>query len=125
MSDKPKCPTTVYGDTWSTRGHACGRTGAYEHEGKHYCKMHHPPTVKAKREAKHAKWIAEAQAKRAAEKQLLDRMSEQKRRAECFHDLLEALQLIQGMAVDQRGDDFNLSTEQWAQVHAAIAKATQ
>lgn len=42
------------------RGHACGRSANYEHEGKHYCKTHHPPTVKAKADIRTAKYNAES-----------------------------------------------------------------
>ena len=57
-AEKYKCQARTYppGVYWSA---ACGKTAAYEHEGVLYCKTHHPPNVKAKREAKHAKWNAE------------------------------------------------------------------
>ena len=38
-------------------------------------------------------------------------------------ELLEALKMVQTAAVDMRGEDFNLTTEQWAMFHKAITKA--
>ena len=38
--------------------------------------------------------------------------------------LLAALLMIKDAAIEQRGLNFNLTTEQWAVFHAAIAKAT-
>lgn len=39
-------------------------------------------------------------------------------------ELLEALYMVREAAIDMRGDDFNLTTEQWSKFHAVIAKAT-
>ncbi|MDO9252590.1 MAG: hypothetical protein Q7U48_13705 [Hydrogenophaga sp.] len=38
-------------------------------------------------------------------------------------ELLDVLIMIREAAIDMRGLDFNLTTEQWAQVHTVIAKA--
>lgn len=38
-------------------------------------------------------------------------------------ELVEALEMIHGAAMDMRGEDFNLSSDQWRKVHAALAKA--
>lgn len=38
-------------------------------------------------------------------------------------ELLEALKMVQEAAIDMRGEDFNLTTEQWSIFHAAIANA--
>lgn len=38
-------------------------------------------------------------------------------------ELLEALKMVQEAAFDMRGEDFNLTTEQWSIFHAAIANA--
>ena len=55
-----------------------------EHEGQFYCKMHHPPTAKAKKDANYEAHYSKWQADRAAAKELA-------RRAACFPELLEAL----------------------------------
>lgn len=39
-------------------------------------------------------------------------------------DLFSVLKMVQEAAIDMRGEDFNLTTEQWAVFHSAIAKAT-
>ncbi len=44
----------------------CRFKGTLEHEGKRYCRIHHPPTVKSKNDEKHRKWQAEWAAKDAA-----------------------------------------------------------
>lgn len=85
-----KCGERIYqgpGIGFST----CGNNAAYEHENKWFCKTHHPPTAKAKQDARNAvfdaKWAqdaAESEAKAAAQ-------TEQKRRADCYPDLLAAL----------------------------------
>lgn len=71
---------------------ACGRGAKYEYEGKHYCGTHHPPTVQAKRDAKRDEWMRRLDAERAARERNARAMAEQKRRADCFPALLEALQ---------------------------------
>lgn len=62
---KPQCCGSVRGDGWG-RPHQCARSGTLEHEGKLYCKTHHPPTVKAKDEERSARWRAEWAAEKAA-----------------------------------------------------------
>jgi hypothetical protein len=37
--------------------------------------------------------------------------------------LLDVLEMIKDAATERRGDDFNLSSEQWARVHSAIMRA--
>ena len=48
-------------------GSICGVTARYEHDGKHYCKTHHPPTVKAKRDARYAGYEQKFDERRSAE----------------------------------------------------------
>jgi len=48
VAPKPKCDGLI----WSGfRESFCGRTAKYEHDGRHFCKTHHPPTVQEKRVA--------------------------------------------------------------------------
>lgn len=49
--------------TWHSYG--CVRRGTLEHNGKTWCKIHHPPTVKAKDDARRATLDAEITAYRA------------------------------------------------------------
>ena len=88
MKTKHTCEGHVFSDHWSR---PCGKSAAHEYEGHWYCKTHHPPTVAAKSAARsewrQAKWDAEREAARA--KKLT--ADEQKRRADCYDDLLGAL----------------------------------
>ena len=86
-----KCNGTIFGDYWPYR---CGVTAKHEHEGSWYCKTHHPPTVKAKDAARSAKFSAKSDAERDAAQAKKLAADEQKQRADCYDDLLEALRLI-------------------------------
>lgn len=47
------CGRIVPRDTWgSFHTYSCGKPAPLEHEGKWYCKMHHPPTAGARKAAK-------------------------------------------------------------------------
>jgi hypothetical protein len=76
-------------DGWAS--YRCGNKAAYEHNDKHFCKRHHPPTVEAKQAAKHAAWNAEQDSKYANLKLAAEATTEQKRRADLYPDLLAAL----------------------------------
>ena len=85
---KPKCCGKVSpAGSWGS--YPCGKNASMEHEGKHYCKTHHPPTVKAKLDASRAKWRAEWDARRAREQAASDAAAEQKRRADAYDQLVE------------------------------------
>jgi hypothetical protein len=79
-------------EVWKGWGnYACVRAGNYEHEGRHFCKIHHPPSVAAKNKAKSDAWEAEWKLKTAAQNTARAEAAEQKRRAELFPELLDAL----------------------------------
>ena len=86
-----KCNGTIFRDYWTYR---CGVTAKHEHEGSWYCKTHHPPTVKAKGDARSANLRAKLYAERDAAQAKKLAADEQKQRADCYDDLLEALRLI-------------------------------
>ena len=86
-----KCNGTIFRDYWTYR---CGVTAKHEHEGSWYCKTHHPPTVKAKGDARSAKFRAKLDAERDAAQAKKLAADEQKQRADCYDDFLEALRLI-------------------------------
>ena len=118
MKTKHTCEGHVFSDYWSR---TCGKSAAHEHEGHWYCKTHHPPTVAAKSAAMsellQAKWDAEREAARA--KKLA--ADEQKRRADCYDDLLTELRLIAGTDPV----DAALDPQRAVRVaRAAIARAT-
>ena len=83
-----KCEAGVRSGYWSV---ACGKNAAYEHEGRWYCKTHHPPNVKAKQDARDAKWEADWKARREAANEADSAKLEVYRRADCYPDLLAAL----------------------------------
>lgn len=84
---KHTCCAPIY-SSGSYRSYRCDKGAKYEHEGDWYCKTHHPPTVKAKRDASYSKWVAERQAQRAEERAAEDAAAEQKRRAEAYDRLI-------------------------------------
>ena len=86
-----KCDGTIFGEYWPYR---CGVAAKHEYEGSWYCKTHHPPTVKAKDAARSAKLRAKLDAERDAAQAKKLSADEQKQRADCYDDLLEALRLI-------------------------------
>ena len=113
-----KCNGTILRNSWPYR---CGVTATHEYEGSWYCKTHHPPAVAAKSAARsellQAKWDAEREAARA--KRLA--ADEQKRRADCYDDLLTELRLIAGTDPV----DAALDPQRAVRVaRAAIARAT-
>ena len=95
---KPRCCHTSWSGGWGRDEVQCRHNASLEHEGKHYCKLHHPPTAQAKQEAKRAKWSAEVEAdrtKRAAERA---EAAEQKRRADCYGQLVERVKELEAAA---------------------------
>lgn len=98
---------------------ACCKNAAYEHEGKWFCKAHHPPTIKEKSAAKTAIMRAEWAKGAAESKAKATALAEQKRRADCYPDLLAALESL--LANLTEGDFISLTRIDVAR--AAIAKA--
>lgn len=120
MSEKQMCCATSYSGS-SFFGHKCGKTANVERDGKHYCGIHDPVRRSENQQAKREQWRAEYQAKQkqwAKEKADAD---EQKRRADCYPDLLGALQGL--MQVESRGRVMPAGQE-WDNARAAIKKAT-
>lgn len=60
-----RCVGNVY-DSRSFRGSQCRKDGVLEHDGKWWCKAHHPPTVREKYERAQAAWKAKEAARIAA-----------------------------------------------------------
>lgn len=91
MSEKKTCCAKVYGPGYF-RGKCCGKTAKIERNGEWYCGTHDPVRVeerrKARREAGQARWDAECAARKAKEAAAI----EQKRRSDCYDDLLTALE---------------------------------
>ena len=74
--------------------HRCDKKAKHEHEGHWYCKIHHPPTVRAKTDARNEKWEKEWAAKRERDALEAAQKAEQQRRATLYPDLIQAMQNI-------------------------------
>lgn len=108
------------GDTWFR--HACGKNAKFERDGKHYCGTHDPVAIRARRDKKNAQYDAEYNQRREVEKAKAAALAEQKRRADCFDDLLAALQLsVEAM---DGSNDSSLFGRAYKAAHLAIFKAT-
>ena len=118
MKTKHTCEGHVFSDYWSR---TCGKSAAHEHEGHWYCKTHHPTTVAAKRAARSELLQAKLDAEREAARAKKLAADEQKRRADCYDDLLTELRLIAGTDPV----DAALDPQRAVRVaRAAIARAT-
>jgi hypothetical protein len=123
-----KCEGVVW-TVESYRSHRCNKNAAHEHEGHWFCKTHHPPSIEAKNDARSAKWKAELDAQNVANKAESAAKAEQKRRADCYPDLLAALEEIlpwipKTSASEGGASSFSENVRAADKVRAAIAKAT-
>ena len=116
MKTKHTCEGHVFHNYWSR---PCGKSAAHEHEGHWYCKTHHPPTVAAKSAARSELLQAKLDAEREAARAKRLAADEQKRRADCYDDLLEALQ-----AIINDGLHCDVVPHLHTKARAAIARAT-
>lgn len=91
---KPKCCGQVC-PPGSYRSYNCGKNASLGHDGKHYCKLHHPPTVWAKRDARNAKWDAEWEEKKKKAAEASTAADEQKRRADAYDQLVERVKELE------------------------------
>jgi len=119
-----KCPAKVY-DSGAMSSHTCGRAAAFEFGGRWFCKTHHPPTVKAKDEARHKAYTDKFNAEMARNAAARKAAAEQARRAACFDDLLEALQRLMQHAnwMESCSHDDEGIKRDIERASAAIAKA--
>jgi len=115
-----KCEAGVRSGYWSV---ACGKNAAYEHEGRWYCKTHHPPNVKAKQDARDAKWEADWKSRREAANEADSAKLEVYRRADCYPDLLAALKECAAVCAGETMNKNGL-IRALEMSRAAIAKAT-
>ena len=95
MTERPtveKCAKTVYGGSWG--GSLCVRKGVNLEGGEWWCKQHTPSLIKAKRAAASAAWQAKYESQRQEAAARHQETDERDRRAECFPDLVAALEGI-------------------------------
>jgi len=75
------------GSTWHPSYRACGKTATLEHEGRWFCKTHHPPTQRARLDAT---WAAK-QAKWDSQRESLDEVY---RKAAAYDKLVKLLEMF-------------------------------
>lgn len=121
METKKQCCHKSFA-TWPAK--RCKNTGVLEFGGDHYCKMHHPPTVQEKKRKQAAAFDAKFKADLARKKVAFEEATEQKRRADLYPELLEALKnCVEALAhIESMGMKVNPPTLDSAR--AAIKKAT-
>ena len=90
MSDH-KCA----GEIWQfARYFPCGKNGRHEHEGKWYCKLHHPPTRQAKQIASREKWQANYAAQKQASMEAKLAHDEMQRKADAYDGLVAEIEAL-------------------------------
>lgn len=122
MIENYKCCEQVYSGS-PYFPYTCGKTAKVERDGKHYCGIHDPVRLAEKRRRNQKAWDAEYEAKKKKFTEEKARADEQKRRADCFSDLLQALQIYQHI-VESGGVESDLKSA-YENASAAIKKATE
>lgn len=111
-SQAETCGASVFSNYSS---HRCGKRAKVERDGRHYCGTHDP----AKAEKRNAEWRAKFDAEQAARAAKELAQKEMERKADCFDDLLAALQFIErGLSLAHPEGCAELN-----KARAAIAKA--
>lgn len=108
--------------------YGCSNLAKIERGGRWYCGTHDPVAVKAKRDARNARFMRELDARVAEREQAAASQAELERRAACFDDLLAALtgllaQTSRCFALNASGETAKVYAMDTAR--AAIEKATK
>lgn len=93
MTDTRKCVGQVNGGGrfGYFHRHGCAKNGTLEHEGKWYCKLHHPPTVKAKSDARMEAYRDRVRAEVSAAREERAAAAEVQRKAIAYDRLVDRL----------------------------------
>ena len=83
-TEKHKCEALLSSGPGTFRRFPCGRPAAYEHDGAHYRKTHHPPNREAKSMARQAKWSVEFDAALAKSKAADDELAAMRKHARLY-----------------------------------------
>lgn len=93
MTTKPRCEEHIF-HTRGMSGYRCQNAGRFEHEAKHYCGTHHPPSI-AKRRADKEEAERVDREKRIARREALNAdFNETRRRAACHEPMVEFLRRV-------------------------------
>lgn len=103
--------------------YACGKAAKFERDGKHYCGTHDPVSIAEKRAIKDAVWKAKYDEIAAVRDAVKATQAEIERRADCYPELLEALQTARSIVLAQNGNRHDDTNKAIAMFDAAIAKA--
>lgn len=87
--EKQRCCNTKW--TYGGYRRACTKTAKVERDGKWYCGVHDPVARAEKAEARLEQWRTKAQADIKARAEKESAAAEQKRRADLYDELVEAL----------------------------------
>ena len=116
------------GEVWD-RFHfrPCDRAGSYEHEGRWYCKPHHPPTEQAKRDARDKKFREDFESRQQASREAEKAHAEMQRKAAAYDGLIAQrdalLEALKEIVAATDSDEWNpVST---VKARAAINKAEE
>lgn len=112
-----RCCARVWDGPFSS---SCGRRASLQHDGRDYCKMHHPPTRDAKRKEKDEARAAQWERDDKDRKERAKHAAEMKRRAECFDELTAALT---NLAALYDTDEGCRSAPEYIAACAALARA--
>lgn len=106
--------------------HPCQKKGTLQHDGRWYCKTHHPPTVAAKKAARHAAWEAEFKAKQDAMAAARAERAEIERRAALYPKRMAEIKRLQDALqalVDRWDDQQDMDTQAGLLLFEAARKA--
>ena len=89
MTEKHQCAGNTRPSGAWYRPSRCPRNGTLEHDGKWWCKQHHPPSVKERDEVKHAGWDADWAASDKARMEAKAAQAELERRSRAYDAVME------------------------------------
>lgn len=104
MTEKRECVGRVNGEGryGSFNRRYCDKNATLEHDGKWYCKLHHPPTVKAKSAARMEAYRDRVRAEVSAVREKREAAAEVQRKAAAYNRLVAWLDSLEAVGVAGR-----------------------